>query len=53
MKDGFKIEKTKSLEDEIVLDIIEKITESIGGKFATKSHSLLAKIKNEDFNTNN
>ena len=50
MQDGFKVEKTKSLEDEIVLDIIEKITESIGGKFATKSHKLLAKIKNEDFN---
>jgi len=50
MQDGFRIEKTKSLEDEIVLDIIEKITEGIGGKFATKSHKLLAKIKNEDFN---
>jgi len=50
MQDGFRVEKTKSLEDEIVLDIIEKITEGIGGKFATKSHKLLAKIKNEDFN---
>ena len=50
MQDGFRIEKTKSLEDEIVLDIIEKITEGIGGKFATKSHKLLSKIKNEDFN---
>jgi len=50
MQDGFKVEKTKSLEDEIVLDIIEKITESIGGKFAVKSHKLLSKIKNEDFN---
>lgn len=50
MQDGFKIEKSKSLEDEIVLDIIEKITEGIGGKFATKSHKLLSKIKNEDFN---
>jgi len=50
MQDGYKVEKTKSLEDEIVLEIIEKITESIGGKFATKSHKLLSKIKNEDFN---
>ncbi len=50
MQDGFRVEKTKSLEDEIVLDIIEKITESIGGKFAAKSHKLLSKIKNEDFN---
>lgn len=50
MQDGFRVEKTKSLEDEIVLDIIEKITESIGGKFSTKAHKLLSKIKNEDFN---
>jgi len=50
MQDGFRVEKTKSLEDEIVLDIIEKITESIGGKFSIKAHKLLSKIKNEDFN---
>lgn len=50
MQDGFMVQKSKSLEDEIVLDIIEKITESIGGKFASKSHKLLSKIKNEDFN---
>jgi predicted DNA-binding transcriptional regulator YafY len=50
MQDGFKIEKTKSLEDELVLDIIEKITEGIGGKFFSKAHELLSKIKNEDFN---
>ena len=50
MQDGFRVEKTKSLEDEIVLDIIEKITKGIGGKFSTKAHKLLSKIKNEDFN---
>ena len=50
MQEGFRVEKTKSLEDEIVLDIIEKITEGIGGKFSTKAHKLLSKIKNEDFN---
>ena len=50
MQDGFRVEKTKSLEDEIVLDIIEKITDGIGGKFSTKAHKLLSKIKNEDFN---
>ena len=50
MQDGFRVEKTKSLEDEIVLDIIEKITEGIGGKFSSKAHKLLSKIKNEDFN---
>lgn len=50
MQDGFSIKKTKSLEEQLVLDIIEKMTESIGGKFATTSHKLLSKIKNEDFN---
>ena len=50
MQDGFRVEKTKSLEDELVLDIIEKITEGIGGKFSAKAHKLLSKIKNEDFN---
>ncbi len=50
MQDGFRVEKTKSLEDELVLDIIEKITEGIGGKFSTKAQKLLSKIKNEDFN---
>lgn len=50
MQDGFSIEKTKSLQEQLVLDIIEKMTESIGGKFATTSHKLLSKIKNDDFN---
>jgi len=50
MQSGFKIEKIKSLEEQLILDIIEKMTESIGGNFATKSHKLLSKIKNEEFN---
>jgi len=50
MQSGFKIEKIKSLEEQLILDIIEKITENIGGNFATKSHKLLSKIKNEEFN---
>jgi len=50
MQDGFRVEKANSLEDEIILDIMEKITEGIGGKFATKSRQLLSKIKNQDFN---
>lgn len=50
MQDGFKIEKIKDVDDAIVLGIIEKITEGIGGNFASKSHALLSKIKNDDFN---
>ncbi|MDQ7060083.1 MAG: WYL domain-containing protein [Sulfurimonas sp.] len=50
MQEGFSIEKTKSLEEQLVLEILEKMTESIGGSFARTSHQLLSKIKNEDFN---
>ena len=50
MQEGFSLEKTKSLREQLVLDIIEKMTESIGGAFSTTSHKLLSKIKNEDFN---
>lgn len=50
MQNGFKIEKIKSLEEQLILDILEKMTESIGGNFALKSYKLLSKIRNEDFN---
>ena len=48
MQDGFKIEKIRDIEDKIVLDIIEKITDGIGGNFASKSKKLLSKIKNDE-----
>ena len=50
MQEGFRVEKTKSIEEQLVLDIIEKMTDSIGGKFVTTSHKLLSKIRNEDSN---
>jgi len=50
MQDGFKIEKIRDIEDKIVLDIIERITDGIGGKFASKSKNLLSKIKNDEYN---
>ena len=50
MQKGFKIEKIRNIEDELVLDIIEKISDSIGGNFANIAHKLLLKLKNEDFN---
>ena len=50
MADGFKLEKTTSIEDAIVLDIIDKMTESIGTGFYSKAKKLLSKIKNDDFN---
>lgn len=50
MADGFKLEKTTTIEDAIVLDIIDKLTESIGTRFYSKAKKLLSKIKNDDYN---
>ncbi len=50
LQDGFKLEKSTSLQEQLVLDIMQKMTESIGGKFATTSYKLLSKIKNDTFN---
>lgn len=50
MQDGFKIEKIRDIDDKIVLDIIEKITDGMGSVFASKSKKLLNKIKNEEYN---
>ena len=48
MQDGFKIEKIRDIEDKIVLDIIEKITDGIGGNFGSRSKKLLEKLKNDE-----
>lgn len=50
MQDGYKIEKATSVEDTIVLDILEKMTDGLGSKFSTKAKRLLSKIKNESDN---
>jgi len=50
MSDGFKLEKTTSIENAIVLDIINKMTEGIGSKFNAKAKVILSKLKNESFN---
>jgi predicted DNA-binding transcriptional regulator YafY len=50
MQDGYKIEKAKSVEDTIVLDILDKLTDGLGEKFSLKAKRMLSKLKNEDFN---
>ena len=50
MQDGFKIEKSNNIEDTVVLDIMEKISENVGGKFFGKAKKLLSKIKNDEYN---
>jgi len=50
MQDGFKLEKTSSIEDSIILDIMEKLVEGVGDKFSSRAKILLSKIKNQDYN---
>ena len=50
MQDDFKLEKSTSVEDAVVLDIMEKLVEGAGNKFSSKAHKLLSKIKNDSFN---
>lgn len=50
MQEGYRIEKTNSVEDAVVLNIMESLVEVGGTKFALKANQLLSKIKNDDFN---
>ena len=50
MQEGFKVEKVKTVQEQLVLDIMEKMAEEIGGNFYTTAHHLFNKIKNEEFN---
>ena len=50
MQSGFKLQKSHSIEEDIVLDILEKMSEGVGSKFYLKAKGLLSKIKNDDFN---
>lgn len=50
MQDGFKLEKTSSVENQVVLDIMEKLVDGVGDKFSSKAKALLSKIKNDELN---
>lgn len=50
MQDGYRLEKSTSVEDAVVLDIMQKLIEGAGEKFATKADKLLSKIKNDSLN---
>jgi len=50
MQPDFQLQKSRSIEDEIILDIMEKLIESAGNNFSKKASKLLSKIKNGDFN---
>ena len=44
------LEKSLSIEEHIVLNIIDKLTEGVGDNFYAQVKKLLTKIKNSDFN---
>ena len=50
MQDGFKLEKSTSVEDAVVLDIMQKLMEGAGNTFSAKANKLLSKIKNDSYN---
>lgn len=50
MQDGYKIEKATSIENTLILDILEKMTDGLGNHYAAKAKKMLLKIKNDDFN---
>jgi len=50
MQEGYRLEKSTSIEDAVVLDIMEKLIEGAGRKFSMKAEHLLSKIKNRSFN---
>ncbi len=50
MQEGFKIEKSTSIEEQVILDIMDKLYEGMGSEFSAKAKKLLSKIKNNDFN---
>jgi len=50
MQDDFKLEKHHSIEECVVLDIMEGMFVSRDGVFASKAKQLLSKLKNEEFN---
>jgi predicted DNA-binding transcriptional regulator YafY len=52
MQENFRLEKITSLEDAVVLNILEGLIESNGNNklFASKAKNLLSKLKNQEFN---
>ena len=50
MQDEFRLEKMTSLEDTVVLDIMEGLLDGSSGVFSLKAKRLLSKIKNKSLN---
>ena len=50
MREGFRLEKSTSIEDAVILDIMEGLIDANAGKFSTKAKKLLSKLKNQETN---
>ena len=50
MQSGFKLEKQNSSEDDLILGILNKLTEGMGTIFSAKAKNILSKIHNESEN---
>lgn len=50
MEEGFKLEKSSSIEEQVILDIMERLVDNVGISFSSKAKHLLNKIKNHDYN---
>ena len=50
MQKGFRLEKSASIEDAVVLDILEGLVDGSSGFFAKRAKRLLSKLKNEEYN---
>ncbi len=50
MQEGYRIEKSTSIEEKITLDILESMAKGAGRKFFTNASKLLDKLKNETQN---
>lgn len=50
LREGCTIEKILPVEELVVAQIIEKMSQDIGGEFYTKAKNLLSRIQNNEFN---
>ncbi|MFP4332366.1 MAG: helix-turn-helix transcriptional regulator [Campylobacterales bacterium] len=50
MSEGYAIEKSRTLEEIVVLDVLSEIAEGVSREFSQKTKALFSKIKNSDEN---
>jgi len=50
MQEGYKIEKSKDITELLVLNIMAKMADEVGGSFSRTAKHIFSKIKNEEFN---